>query len=106
MKDVFNELWWFSDETEPMKEFCEVLTTWCEWVGFYAKAKIINPKEFGFGVNPPYIIHNLRENDGLIIERASETIEYIVECYEEYDDKEYWEDFWIPRVKEIIEKYE
>ena len=106
MLNLFNELWWLSDGVKPMEEFCEILTEWCEWVQFYAIAKIINPEEFGFGIHPPYIIHNLRENNTPDIESASETIEYIMECYKEYDDKEYWEDFWIPRVKKIIEKYE
>lgn len=102
MKKLFNELWWLSDEVEPMKEFCKTLTTWCEWVCFYAKAEIIDPHQFGFN-SSPYIIHNLREE--VAIERTAEVVEYISECYDEYDDKEYWEDFWIPRVKKIIEKY-
>lgn len=102
MKKLFNELWWLSDEVEAMKEFCKTLTTWCEWVKFYGKAKVIDPHELGFN-SSPYIIHNYNEN--VVIEKADKTIEFLIECYEEYDDKEYWEDFWIPRIKKIIEKY-
>lgn len=103
MKKLFNDLWWLSDEVEAMKEFCEITTTWCDWVRFYAKAKVIDPYDFNFKTDSVFIIHNLREK--VVIERTSEVVEYISECYDEYDDKEYWEDFWIPRIKKIIEKY-
>ena len=102
MKDLLEELWWLTDDEEPMREFCKALTEWGKWIKIYSKAKVVDPYDFGF-IGDIYIIHNLREETE--IEYASKTVEFIIECYEEDDDKEYWKNFWIPKIQKIVKQY-
>ena len=103
LNKLFNELWWYSDDIDVMKKFCSLVKEFCEWNRFYINIRTIDLKEYDFPSNDIYIIHSLSDNkEHPIVEKANETIGYIKECYNESDDKEYWENFWIKRLNELL----
>ena len=103
MNNLFYDLWWFSDEREPMEQFVE-------WVEDYARDRkgdvligLIDLKDFGFENGNLYIAYDdLSGATGVQMFTAEKFIKYMQDIYNEYPELEPQE-FWIPRLKIITE---
>lgn len=101
-KKALDELWWYSDQEEPMSNFCKFIKEFANDMKGSAKAEIINLYDYGFEHNI-YVAYN-DENEGVMVLTGSDFIEHI-KCAMETLDNEYKE-IWYKAIMKIIEKYE
>ena len=105
MNKLFDELWWFSDESEPMKNFVKAIKKYTKNMKGNVYVELIDLFDFGYEQGHIYIAFDDLSGGELCIYRAADFIEYYKEIMNEYPELEPQE-FWIPKLKEIINNYE
>lgn len=103
-KSLFVELRDFSDNLLAMRDFIELLKEWVDWNKGEIRIALINLNDYGFPEEEMLIAYD--DMGGCVetrIYRPFEFIELMIDVFNEYDDEEYFEDFWIPRLEGLIE---
>lgn len=104
LKKLFNELWWLSDQKEPMEQFVEEIKTYCAYMGSEIQIAVIDLNDLGFQQGYIYIAYNDCNGDvNPTIYEASKFIEYYKEIITEHEEFEP-ERFWIKKLKRILEE--
>ena len=91
-----------------MKDFINLFKEFIEWNNGDAIVALINLKEYGFGGDDNIIIaydDMCGYYHGPSILKAYEFVNIIMDNFNEYEDEEYLEDFWIPRLEKLFNKY-
>lgn len=102
-KKLFIEVKDYSDNLLAMRDFIELLEIWFRWNKGDAKVALINLDDFGFKNEEMFVAYDdMSGSMNATIYRTSEFIELMIETLEEYDDEEYLDDFWVPRLHELI----
>lgn len=99
---ALDELWWYSDQAEPMIDFCNFIKKFAEDMKGSAKVEIIDLNDYGFPTNI-YVAYN-DECEGLIVLEGGDFIKYINTAMETLDDP--YKEIWAKEIFKIIEKYE
>jgi len=105
--EALDELWWYSDQAEPMTDFCNFIKKFAKDMKGSAKAEVINLNDYGFrnGVfqNNIYIAYD-DECEGLVVLEGNDFIRHIQTTMETLDDP--YKEIWAKEIFKIIEKYE
>ena len=102
-KDLFIELRDFSDNLLAMRDFIDFLKEFVDWNRGEIRVALINLNDYGFPKEEMFIAYdNMGGYMNATIYRPFDFIELMIDIFNEYDDEEYLEDFWIPRLEELI----
>lgn len=103
MNKLFDELWWFSDESKPMNDFVEAIKQYTE--GNRGSVYIALIDLFNFEYKQGYIFIAFDDLSGgpLCMFKSADFVKYYKEIMNECPDLEPQE-FWIPKLKEILEE--
>lgn len=103
MNELFNELWWLSDQREPMEDFIQGIKSYVDDMGGDVQIGVIDLNDLGFEQGHIYIAYNdCSGGMSPTVYNASEFIKYYQEIINEYPEL-YPEEFWTPKLKEILE---
>lgn len=105
MNELFNELWWLSDQREPMNEFVEAIKEFTEYMKGGVYIALIDLFDFGYQQGYIFIAFDDYSGGPLTIFPAGEFVKYYKEIMN-YDPEICPQDFWTPKLKEILEKYQ
>ena len=106
-KNLFLEVRDFSDNLLTMRDFIELLEEWIRWNKGDAKVALINLNDLGFKDEQMFIAYDdMSGSMNATIYGTLDFIELMIETLEEYDDEEYLNDFWVPRLQELIKNNE
>lgn len=106
-KDLFMSVLDYTDNIMAMQDFIELLEKWVDWNNGNIRIALINLNDYGFPLHEMIIAYD--DMGGCMnttIYKPFEFVELIIDVLNEYDDEEYLEDFWIPRLKGFIEDNE
>ena len=99
---ALSELYWLSDQEEPMKEFCEFIEKYAEYIKGQAICKVINLDDYGFTDKMPYVAYDDRNGNFQVLP-GTKFIEYIKEDLKTLDIE--YKILWIKEINKIISKY-
>lgn len=99
---ALDELWWYSDQEEPMSDFCKFIKEFANDMKGNAKAEVIDLHDYGFEHNI-YVAYN-DENEGVMVLTGGDFIEHIKCTMETLDDE--YKEIWYKAIMKIIKKYE
>lgn len=99
---ALDELWWYSDQNDPMCDFCNFIEEFANDMKGYAKAKVISLAELGFKCKDVYIAYD--GSDGTIMLNGGDFIKYIKNTMDTLDDE--YKEIWTKEIFKIIQKYE
>ena len=108
--NLFDSLWWYSDNVEVMMEFVEAMRDFVEdWQRGDIKIGVIDLHDIddNFPNNEIYIAYD--DCGGCMnptIYNAGDFIKYIQEIYNEYSEDLEPEEYWIDKLNKIMSKYE
>lgn len=105
-KNLFLEVRDFSDNLLAMQDFVELIQEFVRWNKGDVIVALINLKEYGFGEDAMIIAYDDMSAiyPGAQIYKPFDFVELMIDVFDDYDDEEYFEDFWIPRLKSFIEE--
>lgn len=105
-KNLFKEIWWLTDNIDAMKEFVELVKEFVDWNRGNIALELFDLSEYdGFDVGEMFIAYN--DMGGCMnttVYDASDFVELMTDTYNQYEDVEYLENFWIPRLKRLIKE--
>lgn len=101
---ALDELWWYSDQNDPMCDFCNFIEEFANDMKGYAKAKVINLAELGFKCRDIYIAYDGSNDDGTIVLNGGDFIKYIKNTMDTLDSE--YKEIWAKEIFKIVEKYE
>ena len=103
-KNLFLEVRDFTDNILAMQDFIELLQEFIRWNKGDTIVALINLKEYGFRTDEMIIAFDDMSSyfPGATIYKPFDFVNMIIEVFNDYDDEEYFENFWIPRLKEFI----
>lgn len=107
-KNLFLKVRDFTDNLLAMQDFVELIQEFVRWNKGDAKIALINLNDYGFGTDEMIIAYDDMGGypGGARILTPYQYVNLMIEVFDEYDDEEYFEDFWIPRLKEFVKTNE
>lgn len=103
MNKLFNELWWLSDQKEPMEDFIQAIKSYVNDLGGDVDIGLIDLYDLGFEQGHLYIAYDDCSGcSGVSMQSAGDFIKYYQEVLNENPEL-YPEEFWTPKLKEILE---
>ena len=99
-EEALDELWWFSDQKEPMTLFCNFIEDFARQMKGKCQAKVVDLYDYGFEHNNIYIAYNNQCGEGTILLWGSKFIEYIKDIMSELDDE--YKELWTNEIIKII----
>lgn len=105
MNELFDELWWLSDQREPMEDFVQGIKSYVNDEGGDVQIGVVDLNDLGFEHGHIYIAYDDCSGcSGVSMQSAGDFIKYYQEVLNEYPEL-YPEEFWTPKLKEILELY-
>ena len=106
-KKLFLELKDFSDNEYAIKDFTDLVKEFVNWNRGDIRLAFINLHNYGFPHGEMFIAYdNMGGYMNTTIYKPFEFIELMIDTFNEYDDENYLEDFWISRLKKLIKTYD
>ena len=103
MNKLFDELWWLSDQVEPMNDFIEAIKSYVDYMGGEVQIGVIDLYDLGFEQGFIYIAYDdCSGASSPTVSNASDFIKYYKGVVNEYPELEPQE-FWIPKLEQILE---
>lgn len=106
-KNLFKEVWWLSDNVDAMKDFVNLVKKFVDWNGGSVALELIDLSEYDeFRVGEMFVVYN--DMGGCMDTTTYHTGDFVnlmIETFDEYEDVEYLENFWISRLKKLFEDY-
>jgi hypothetical protein len=102
-EQALSELWWYSDQSEPMTDFCNFIKKFAKDMKGSTKAEVIDLNDYGFS-NNIYIASDIDEGEGLVVLEGGDFIKYTETAMSTLDDE--YKEIWAKEIFKIIEKYE
>lgn len=103
INNLFNKLWWLSDQYEPMNDFIEAIKEFTAYMKGNVSIVLIDLYDYGFGNGHLYIAFNdYSDNPNPIMFHAGDFVKYYKEIVE-YDKD--IQDYWESKLKEILKEY-
>ena len=102
-KNLFYEIRDYSDDEYTMEEFIEMIKEFVKWNKGNVRVALINLNNYGFPIGEMFVAYD--DMGGAMNTTIYTTFEYMdlmIETFDEYNEQEYLEYFWIPRLKELI----
>ena len=96
---ALDELWWYSDQNEPMSLFCKFIEDFARDMKGYCKAKVVDLNDYGFGYNLIYVAYFDQCNNTILL-KGSDFIEYIKDTMDTLDDE--YKELWSNEINKII----
>lgn len=104
-KELFIELRDYTDNLMAMNEFIELIKEFTEWNKGEIEIALINLEDYGFKSQEMFIAYNdMTGCSYTSMYTAFKFVDLIIETYNHYDDEEYFEDFWITRLENLIKE--
>lgn len=101
MNELFDELWWFSDESECMNAFVEAIEEYTEQMKGSVYITLIDLFDFGYRQGYIFIAFDDLSGGPLCMFKATDFVRYYKEMMNECPELEPQE-FWTPKLKEIL----
>lgn len=106
-KELFMEMRDYSDNLLAMRDFIDLLKEFVDWNRGEIRVALINLQDYGFPEEEMFVVYNnMGGSMDNTIYSSFEFVNVIIDTLNEYDDEEYLEDFWIPRLKELFKNNE
>ena len=102
-EEALDELWWYSDQNEPMTDFCNFIKEFAENMKGSAKAEVIDLNNYGFPNNHIYIAYD-DGCEGPIVLQGGDFIKYVETAMSTLDNE--YKELWAKEIFKIVEKYQ
>lgn len=106
-KDLFFELISFTDNLLAMNDFIELLEEWVAWNKGKIRVALINLNDYGFPNEEMFVaFDDMSGTMNTTIYHTLDFVDLIIDILNDYEDEEYLENFWIPRLEGLIKDNE
>lgn len=103
-EEALNELWWYSDQENPMNDFCKFIEEFANDMKGYTKAKVINLSDFDFKRGDVYVAYEGPDDNRAIVLKGDDFIIHIINTMDTLDNE--YKELWAEEISKIIKKYE
>ena len=105
-KELFIELRDYSENIMAMQDFIELVKEFTEWNKGKIEITLVNLEDYGFKSQELFVFYNDGTYNFTSVYTTFEFVDIMIETYDCYKDEEYLEDFWVPRLENLIEENE
>lgn len=102
--ELLDELWWLSDQKEPMIQLCNFMEYFAKEMKGKAIAKVVDPHDYGFPYGQLYILFDDLCGNGVQIYEGGDFIRLIQSVYADTFEDE-WKLMWSMEIQNILYEF-